>query len=49
MFKKIIESIKQLDRTPVCADSSQFDDPVAQTTSWSPAKRGVVEELIECW
>ena len=41
MFKKIIESImKQLNRAPVSVDPSRFDDPVAMTTSWSPAKRG---------
>ena len=40
MLKKIIESIKQLNRTPVAVDPAQFEDAVANSTSWSPAKSG---------
>ncbi|MHC4396675.1 MAG: hypothetical protein ACYS1A_13575 [Planctomycetota bacterium] len=40
MFKELIENIKKLSRTPVVVDPSRFDDPVATTTSWTPAKSG---------
>ena len=39
MFGKIKEKINQLVR-PAVMDPAQFDDPVAETTEWTPLKRG---------
>ena len=40
MLKKILEAVKRLNRTPVPFDPSQFEDTLADTTSWDPAKSG---------
>ena len=40
MLKKILEAVKRLSRTPVPFDPSRFEDTVADTTDWGPAKRG---------
>jgi len=40
MFKKIIQTIRRLSIRPVPIDPSRYDDPVARTTSFSPAKSG---------
>ena len=40
MFKEIIKAVKKLTKTPVAIDPAGFNDPVALTTGWSPAKGG---------
>lgn len=40
MLKTLVRGLQRLSPAGRRADPSQFDDPVAQRTSWSPLKRG---------
>ncbi len=40
MFKKLVQKIKNLAGSSTAVDPSQFADPVAERTEWTPAKRG---------
>jgi len=40
MFKKLMQRVLRLTSKQGAFDPSQFDDPVAMQTSWTPAKRG---------
>ena len=40
MFKKIVDRLKNLTRTPGAVDPATFNDPIASKTQWTPAKEG---------
>jgi hypothetical protein len=40
MLKEFIQNIKRLSTSTVVIDPSKFEDPIAKTTSWLPAKSG---------
>lgn len=40
MFKKLIEKISNLTRTPEPVNPERFEDPIAMKTQWTPAKGG---------
>jgi hypothetical protein len=40
MLKKLSRYVQKLVRTKKAVDPSMFGDPIAETTQWSPAKRG---------
>ena len=40
MFKKLLEKVQDLTGSPREVDASQFDDPIAMQTDWTPAKGG---------